>query len=68
MISRYGELSALNRFGAIDEKDMQIIEALQANARVPLSELGRQIGLSQPAISERVKRLEETGVIEGYGA
>lgn len=58
----------MDRFGSVDEKDLQIIEALQVNARTPLSELGRQIGLSQPAISERVKRLEETGIIEGYGA
>ena len=36
--------------------------------RAPLSELGRSVGLSQPAISERVKRLEEAGIIEGYGA
>lgn len=58
----------MNRFGSVDHKDLQIIEALQINARIPLSKLGRQIGLSQPAISERVRRLEETGIIEGYGA
>ena len=59
---------SLDRFGSIDAKDLKILEALQANARVPLSELGRSVGLSQPAISERVKRLEEAGIIEGYGA
>lgn len=58
----------MDRFGSVDHKDLQIIEALQINARIPLSKLGRQIGLSQPAISERVRRLEETGIIEGYGA
>ncbi|SFM87895.1 transcriptional regulator, AsnC family [Bradyrhizobium sp. Rc3b] len=58
----------LDRFGSIDAKDLKILEALQANARVPLSELGRSVGLSQPAVSERVKRLEEAGIIEGYGA
>lgn len=58
----------MDRIGSVDAKDMKILEALQANARVPLSELGRAIGLSQPAISERVKRLEEAGIIEGYGA
>ena len=58
----------MNRTGCIDGKDLEILEALQTNARVPLSELGRSIGLSQPAISERVKRLEEAGIIEGYGA
>jgi Lrp/AsnC family leucine-responsive transcriptional regulator len=58
----------LNRTGSTDGKDLEILEALQRNARVSLSELGRQIGLSQPAISERVKRLEEAGIIEGYSA
>ena len=52
----------------LDAKDLAILEALQEDGRVSLSELGRQIGLSQPAMSERVKRLEERGVINGYGA
>ena len=59
----------MNGIGArIDGKDIQIIEALQVNARASLSELGRKIGLSQPSISERVRRLEENGIIEGYSA
>ncbi|AZO74227.1 MAG: Lrp/AsnC family transcriptional regulator [Mesorhizobium sp.] len=52
----------------LDETDMSIIEALQENGRLAISELGRRIGLSQPATSERVKRLEERGVISGYHA
>jgi Lrp/AsnC family leucine-responsive transcriptional regulator len=59
----------MNRIGTkIDSKDLQIIEALQLNARASLAELGRRIGLSQPSMSERVKRLEDSGVIEGYSA
>lgn len=58
----------MNRAGSLDAKDFKIIEALQRNARRPLSALGRSMGLSQPAISERVKRLEEAGIIEGYCA
>lgn len=54
--------------GGLDGKDIAIIEALQRDGRMPLAELGRKIGLSQPAMSERVKRLEERGVIAGYGA
>src|SRR5215813_2972784 len=54
--------------GDLDGKDLDIIEALQRDGRMPLSELGRKVGLSQPAMSERVKRLEERGVIAGYGA
>lgn len=52
----------------LDRLDIAILEALQENARMPLSEVGRRIGLSQPATSERVKRLEERGIISGYGA
>ena len=52
----------------LDDKDIAILEALQEDGRVPLSELGRKIGLSQPAMSERVKRLEDRGIITGYCA
>jgi Lrp/AsnC family transcriptional regulator, leucine-responsive regulatory protein len=52
----------------LDKKDRQILQALQQDARQSLSTLGKRIGLSQPAVSERVKKLEEAGVIEGYGA
>ena len=52
----------------LDKKDRLILEALQRDARQSLSALGKRIGLSQPAMSERVRKLEEAGVIEGYGA
>lgn len=52
----------------LDPVDIAILEALQENGRIGMSELGRRIGLSQPATSERVKRLEERGIITGYGA
>jgi Lrp/AsnC family transcriptional regulator, leucine-responsive regulatory protein len=52
----------------IDKKDRLIIKALQQDARQSLSSLGKRIGLSQPAVSERVKKLEEAGVIGGYSA
>lgn len=52
----------------LDKKDYRILAALQADARQSLSALGRRIGLSQPAISDRVRRLEEAGVIQGYHA
>lgn len=53
---------------SLDEIDHAILAALQRDGRVSLSELGRRIGLSQPAMSERVRRLEENGAITGYGA
>jgi Lrp/AsnC family leucine-responsive transcriptional regulator len=52
----------------LDPTDMLIIEILQADGRISVSELGRKVGLSQPAASERLKRLEERGIVEGYGA
>ena len=52
----------------LDKKDRQILQALMLDARQSLSALGKRIGLSQPAVSERVKKLEAAGVIEGYGA
>lgn len=52
----------------LDPTDIKIIEVMQANGRITISELGRTVGLSQPATSERVKRLEDRGVVAGYSA
>ncbi len=52
----------------LDRLDWRILEALQANARITSTDLGKQIGLSQPAVTSRIRRLEEQGVIEGYTA
>jgi Lrp/AsnC family transcriptional regulator, leucine-responsive regulatory protein len=52
----------------MDQIDLEILEHLQRNARLSLSELGRIVHLSQPAASERVRKLEESGAIRGYGA
>ena len=52
----------------LDRLDIAILEALQENARTPLSEIGRRVGLSQPATSERVRRLEDRGILAGYTA
>ncbi len=52
----------------LDRLDWRILEALQANSRVGNTELGKQVGLSPPAIAARIRRLEDDGVIEGYGA
>ncbi|MFI6508471.1 Lrp/AsnC family transcriptional regulator [Streptosporangium sp. NPDC050855] len=52
----------------IDDLDLRILTELQTDARAGLAELGRRVGLSAPAVAERVRRLEETGVITGYRA
>ena len=51
---------------SIDDIDCEILAELQANARIPFAELGRRVGLSTPAVIERVHRLEESKVILGY--
>ena len=48
--------------------DVQLLEHLQGDGRLTLSELGRRVNLSPAAVSERVRRLEESGVITGYAA
>ncbi|AVV47227.1 AsnC family transcriptional regulator [Streptomyces sp. P3] len=53
---------------AFDAVDRQILELLQTDGRIKLSELGRRVRLSPAAVSERVRRLESAGVISGYGA
>jgi Lrp/AsnC family leucine-responsive transcriptional regulator len=58
------DLAAAN----IDDIDCEILAELQANARIAFAELGRRVGLSTPAVIERVKRLEEREVIVGYRA
>jgi len=50
----------------IDAVNRRILEELQRDPRLTMSELGRRIGMSSPAVTERVRRLEETGVIRGY--
>jgi Lrp/AsnC family transcriptional regulator, leucine-responsive regulatory protein len=52
----------------LDAVDVRILSALTADARVSVAELARLVGLSAPSAAERVRRLEESGVIEGYVA
>ena len=52
----------------LDDLSWQILRELQKDARLSYSELGRRVGLSAPSVAERVRRLEEAGVIVGYKA
>jgi Lrp/AsnC family transcriptional regulator, leucine-responsive regulatory protein len=55
-------------FMSLDTYDTRILNELQADARLTMAELGRRVHLSQPAVTERVRRLEARGVITGYRA
>ncbi len=50
----------------LDKVDEAILEALIANARISATALARLVGLSPPSVAERIKRMEEAGVIRGY--
>jgi len=50
----------------IDDKDRLIIKRLGDNARMPVSDLARQVGLSGPSTSERIRRLENNGIISRF--
>lgn len=52
----------------LDEIGWKILRELQENARVSFAELGRRVSLSIPAVTERVRRLEDAGIITGYHA
>lgn len=50
----------------LDEVDWQILSILQQEARISFKELGQRIGLTGTAIAERVRKLEDEGIIKGY--
>ncbi|GAB3986658.1 Lrp/AsnC family transcriptional regulator [Plantactinospora veratri] len=52
----------------VDDMDWALLRELQADARLSFSELSRRVHLSPPAVAERVRRLEESGVVTGYHA
>src|SRR6185369_17761963 len=51
----------------IDEIDRQILNILQENARTSNAEIARQVGMAPSAVLDRIRKLEERGVIKGYG-
>jgi Lrp/AsnC family leucine-responsive transcriptional regulator len=54
--------------GPLDAVDSAILQALARDARTTMSDLAREVGLSAPSVTERVRRLEEAGVIRSYEA
>ncbi|MFI0818208.1 Lrp/AsnC family transcriptional regulator [Streptomyces sp. NPDC021098] len=53
---------------SLDATDVRLLEALQRNGRASFAELARSVSMSPSAVTERVRRLEESGVISGYCA
>src|SRR6516225_2523800 len=60
--------SSADGFPSLDEIDRRIIGEMTADGRISFAELGRRVSLSSPAVADRVKRLEQAGVITGYRA
>ena len=50
----------------IDHLNWGILESLQKNSRESFASIGRKVGLTPPAVAERVKKMEDLGIIEGY--
>jgi len=51
---------------SLDDIGWRILRELQENGRISYSELGRRVGLTPPAVAERLRRMEESGIIRGY--
>ena len=52
----------------LDTIHSKILEQLQINARISNTAIAKQVGISSPTVTERIKKLEDSGVIEGYYA
>ena len=57
-----------NQREILDPTNVTLLAELQDDARLTLAELGRRVGLSSPAVAERLQRMQDTGVITGYRA
>src|SRR5882724_616589 len=70
MLLHLSKVNYVNRLryenGDLDATDVRILDALISDARISIADLARSVGLSPPSVSERIRRLEEAGVIEGY--
>ena len=51
---------------ALDPVNVRLLDELQKNPRMTMSELGRRLDMSSPAVTDRVQRLEDNGIITGY--
>jgi Lrp/AsnC family transcriptional regulator, leucine-responsive regulatory protein len=60
--------TALETERHLDETDWLLLHELQQNARLSFSELGQRVGLSSPAVAERIRKMEDANIIKGYHA
>lgn len=51
---------------SIDQLNWKILKCLQQNARMSNAEIGRRVGITSPAVSERIKKMEDAEIIQGY--
>ncbi|MCA0969334.1 Lrp/AsnC family transcriptional regulator [Halobacillus litoralis] len=58
----------MKRHSDLDSTDFEILKHLQEDGRLSMTALGKQVSLSTPAVTERVRKLEDAGIIEGYRA
>ena len=65
---RFGRVWFSGANDAMDAVDRQIVELLQENGRIPNAEIARRVGMAPSAVLERVRKLEDRGVVEGYTA
>jgi Lrp/AsnC family transcriptional regulator, leucine-responsive regulatory protein len=68
MPSNRRQNGAIAEDGPLAATNLRLLRELQADARLSLAELGRRVGLSSPAVAERLARLERDGVVRGYHA
>ena len=59
-------MPSIPRENGIDATDRSLLAELQQDARLSLAELGRRVGLSSPAVGERLRRLADDGIVTGY--
>lgn len=64
LYERYSVIMNIHR--TIDDIDYKILAILQEKARIPNAEVARQVGMAPSAVLERIRKLEEQGIIEGY--
>ncbi|HEX7160868.1 MAG TPA: Lrp/AsnC family transcriptional regulator [Trebonia sp.] len=63
---QWGQAAYDSEEGPLDDVNLRILAELQDSPRLSMAELARRVGMSAPAVTERVQRLQQTGVIAGY--